>query len=183
MRLFSASLAAIGLLVLTSTGAFAQTPSAEKTPVPPQAKPDFSNMLLGTWRCSTKSSRRAWSYETTSTTSPSPDGYWLVTKSMIAKTPITAAFASTDMVTYDASAKHWVDIETDEQGNYGVTTSPGWHGNTIVWTNAYAPKSVGIASTNPTSVTRVSPTQYTSFWSFTESNGRPVTVKTVCNKV
>jgi hypothetical protein len=183
MRLFNSLLVATTLLTLTSTGGSAQTPSPETTRLTLSAKPDFSNMLLGMWRCSTKSSRRAWSYETTSTTSPSPDGYWLVTKSMIAKTPITAAFASTDMVTYDASAKHWVDIETDEQGNYGVTTSPGWHGNTIVWTNAYAPKSVGIASTNPTSVTRVSPTQYTSFWSFVESNGRAVTVKTVCNKV
>jgi hypothetical protein len=183
MRLFNASFATIGLLVLMSTGVFAQTPSVEKTPIPPLAKPDFSNMLLGTWRCSTKSSRRAWSYETTSTTSPSPDGYWLVTKSKIARTPITAAFQSTDMVTYDSSTRRWIDIETDEQGNYGVTTSPGWNGNTIVWTNAFAPKSAGIASTNPTSITRVSATKYTSLWSFVESNGRVVTVKTVCNKV
>jgi hypothetical protein len=87
------------------------------------------------------------------------------------------------MVTYDSSTRRWIDIETDEQGNYGVTTSPGWNGNTIVWTNAFAPKSAGIASTNPTSITRVSATKYTSLWSFVESNGRVVTVKTVCNKV
>jgi hypothetical protein len=183
MRLLNASLAAIGLLVLMSTGVVAQTPSPETTPLTLSAKPDFSSMFIGTWRCSTKSSRRAWSYETVSTTSPSADGYWLVTKSKIAKTPITAAFQSTDMVTYDALARRWVDIETDEQGNYGVTTSSGWHGNTIVWSNAYTPKSTGIASTNPTSITRVSPTEYTSLWSFVESNGRPVTVKTVCNKI
>jgi hypothetical protein len=183
MRFFNSLLAATSLLALTGTVALAQTPVIEKTPIPALARPDFSKMFLGTWRCSTKSSRRAWSYETTSTTSVSPDGYWLVTKSKVAKTPVTAAFQSTDLVTYDSATKRWVDIETDEQGNYGVTTSPGWQGSTIVWTSAFAPKSAGIASTNPTSMTRVSATEYTSLWSFVESSGRAVTVKTVCNKV
>jgi hypothetical protein len=183
MRLFNVLLAATSLLALTSTVAFAQTPAVEKTPIPALAKPDFSKMFLGAWRCSTKSSRRAWSYETTSTSSVRPDGYWLETTSHIAKTPVAAAFQSTDLVTYDAATKRWVDIQTDEQGNYSVATSPGWHGDTIVWTTAFAPKSAGIASINPTSITRMSATKYTSFWSFIETDGRQVTVNTICNKL
>jgi hypothetical protein len=105
-------------LSLTGTGVSAQTPAIETTPIPVAGKPDFSKMFLGSWRCSTKSSRRAWSYATTSTSSISADGYWLITKTQTAKTPVNAGFGSTDMVTYDGSTKRWVDIETDEQGGY-----------------------------------------------------------------
>jgi hypothetical protein len=173
----------IACLLVLAQGGLGAAQTIEKTPIPVLAKPDFSKMFLGTWRCSTKSSRRAWSYETTFTANVSPDGYWLVTKSTVAKTPVNGAFQSTDEVTYDSSRSRWVDIETDDQGNYDVTTSPGWRGSTIVWTDAFAPKSAGIASTNPTSLTRVSATKYTSLWSFVESGGRVVTVKTACNKV
>jgi hypothetical protein len=182
-----ASMFSACLLVLLTQGGLSAAPRAaptiETTPIPVLTKPDFSKMFLGTWRCSTKSSRRAWSYETTSTAHVSSDGYWLVTKSAVAKTPVNGAFQSTDLVTYDFSRRRWVDIETDDQGNYDVTTSPGWRGSTIVWTDAFAPKSAGIASANPTSLTRVSAIKYTSLWSFVELGGRVVTVKSLCNKV
>jgi hypothetical protein len=182
MRHFPFALTATVLLSFASFGASAQTPAVETTPIPAAAKPDFSKMFLGTWRCSTKSSRRAWSFATTSTASVSPDGYWLITHTAIAKTPVNSAFHATDKLTYDPSTKRLVDIQTDEQGNYDVTTSPGWHGNTIVWSDVFAPKSGGIASTNPTTITRVSATRYTSLDTFVEPGGRVITVKAVCTK-
>ncbi len=183
MRFFICSLVASGFIAITCIGASTQTPVVETTPIPIAGKPDFSKMFLGTWRCSTKSSRRAWSYITTSTASISPDGYWLVTKSAIAKTPVNAGFNATDMMTYDSSTKRWVDITTDVQGGYGVSTSPGWRGSTIVWTVVFEPKSGGIVSTNPTTTTRTSTTKYASTDTFVEPGGRLITVKSVCAKV
>jgi hypothetical protein len=47
------------LVVLGSAGAIAAAPQVEGTPVPMQAKPDFSTMtfLIGTWDCVDLSSR------------------------------------------------------------------------------------------------------------------------------
>lgn len=182
MRFFPSAVAAAVFLILSS-GALAQTPAVGSTPIPASAKPDFSKMFPGTWRCNTKSSRRRLPLRWLQRTRHSPDGYWLVTQSTIAKTPVNAELSATDKITYDPSMKRWVDIETDEHGGYDVSTSPGWHGNAIVWTSVFAPKSGGIAWTSPTTVTRLSATRYTAVNTIVEPGGRVITVKDICTKI
>lgn len=176
-----ASVLAMALLALGAT-ALAQT---ESTPVPTTPKPDFSKMafMTGTWNCSVLSARRPGPYTTTSTATMSPDGYWLVTKTTIHKASwIPAEYTAEDRMTYDPSTSRWVDISYDEGGGYNVSTSPGWNGNKIVWTDAVITKVNNTASTNPTTMTKESDTKTTATNSFTEPGGRVVNVKTTCTK-
>lgn len=170
------------VLIGLSAVALAQV---ESTPVPATAKPDFSKMsfLTGNWTCSVKSSRRPSAYTTTSTATMSPDGYWLVTTTTIHKNSwIPQSFTSQDRMTYDPSTSRWVDVATDQGGGYDLSTSPGWNGNTIVWTDQFYPKVNNTATNNPTTITKVSSTKTVSTNTFKEPGGRLISVKTTCTK-
>jgi len=169
-------------VLLCSSAVLAQV---ESTPIPMAPKPDFSKMafMMGTWQCSTKSARRPTAYQTTSATSMSPDGYWMVTKATTHKASwIARELHTMDQVTYDPSTSRWIDISTDDRGGYNVSTSPGWRGNKITWTDAIITKTNATASTNPTTMTKESNTKTTSMSSFKEPSGRLVTVTSTCTK-
>jgi hypothetical protein len=179
---FRPALAVAAALLLSAGAAFAQV---ESTPVPQTPKPDFSKMsfLMGNWTCSVKSARRPSAYQVTSTTTTSPDGYWMVTNSTVHTASwIPQEIKSEDRVTYDPSTSRWIDINYDDGGGYNVSTSPGWSGNTIVWTDQVITKSNATAATNPTTMTKVSDTKTTSTSSFKEPSGRTVGVTTTCTK-
>ncbi|MDQ2873110.1 MAG: hypothetical protein M3R35_08300 [Candidatus Eremiobacteraeota bacterium] len=172
-------------LVAATAVATAQTPAVESTPVPLSQKPDFSSMqfLSGTWDCSVLSSRRPGPYMTTSTTAMSPDGYWMVTHTTVHKASwIPQDFVAQDSMTYDPSTSRWVDLSTDETGGYDMSTSPGWHGKSIVWTDVAYPKSNNIATNNPTTLTQLSDSKTESVSTFKEPSGRLINVKTTCTK-
>lgn len=173
---FAIALAAVGAMALAQT---------ESTPIPTGPKTDLSRMqfLTGTWNCSILSSRRPGPYTTTQVGSISPDGHWLVTKTTVHKASwIPASFTGEDHMTYDRSTSRWVDLATDQTGGYDLSTSPGWTGNTIVWTDQTYPKTNNTATNNPVRLTKVSNTKTTSSSSFREPSGRLVTVKTTCTK-
>lgn len=173
-------------ITLLSGSALAAMPTIEATPVPMTPKPSFSKMAFmgGTWTCSVMSSRRPGPYTTTSTTTTSNDGYWMATQTTTNTTSwIPQALTTVDRMTYDSSTSRWVDLATDDQGGYDVSTSPGWSGNTIVWTDVTYPKTNATATNNPTTVTKVSDTKTTSVNTFKEPSGRLVTVKSICSKV
>ena len=175
----SSGILAIVFLALGSIG-LAQV---ESTPVPLSRKPDFSMFMTGTYTCSVRSSRRPGAYQVTNTASVAGNGYWLVTRTVVHKASwIPTSFAGEDRITYDPSTSHWVDFTYNDLGGYNVSTSPGWHGNTIVWTDALISKSNNTASSAPRTMTRVSATKTTSTNSFKEPGGRVITVKTTCTK-
>jgi hypothetical protein len=162
----------------------ADAPSIETTPIPTNAKPDWSSMkfLLGTWNCSSLSSRRPAPYLSTGTATFDSTGYWMVTKTVTAKVAWAPATTSVDMVTYDPYQHRWVDVYTDDQGNYDVTFSPGWKGNTMAWTDALFAAGPDIIAASPVTVTKVSDTKTTSHGTFTEKSGTVRTSDTTCTK-
>lgn len=162
----------------------ASTPTVETTPIPTPAKPDFSALQfeVGAWTCASKSERRPAAYTVTSITTMDPTGYWMITKSVQHKTSWSTEIRSTDLITYDANAGRWADVYTDNRGNYDVTTSAGWKGNTRVWKDMLFTPGFGIVSTMPVTETKVSDTRTTAHTSFTEKSGRVVGVNTICNK-
>jgi hypothetical protein len=178
----------IGLIVATlALGAAcfaAATPGIETTPIPLPPKPDWSSMkfLAGTWQCSTQSSRRPGPYHSTIVTMMDPTGYWMVQKSATPKVAWATALNSVDEITYDNDQHRWVDVYTDDQGNYGVTFSPGWSGNTMVWKDPLFAPGPDVIATSPLTVTKVSDAKQTAHSSFTEKSGRVNTVDTVCTK-
>jgi hypothetical protein len=107
----------------------------------------------------------------------------MVQNTVLPKLSWAVAINSLDMITYDAQQKRWVDVNTDDQGNYDVSYSPGWTGNTIVWTDALFTPGSDIVATTPTTWTKVSDSKRTSTSSFTEKSGRKITVVASCTKV
>ena len=170
--------------LLVGTAAIAQV---ETTPIPLPAKPNFSSMqfLIGTWVCSETNTRRATAYGSTVTNTMDPSGYWMNTKTNNHATswdryPTVAL----DKTTYDATNSRWVDVMTDDEGGYGLSTSSGWNGNTIVWhpVNMASVSSGNVVSSGDNTVTKVSGSKYTYTGSFNESGGRKITYKGTCNK-
>ncbi len=160
-------------------------PMIESTPAPAQPKPDFSKFMfmMGDWTCSTKSSRRPAAFITTSTTTIDPTGYWMVAKGVQHKTSWTHSdFSAVDMVTYDADAHRWVDVSTGSEGSYNLSTSPGWRGDSIVWTDAVISPQGNVMSTSPTTLTKMSDTTMSTHNSFKERSGRTITVTGSCHK-
>lgn len=179
--------AALTTMVLIASAAFAATkPSIQSTPAPTAAKPNWNrmNFLVGSWTCSVKSSRRPSAYITTSTTSLDTSGYWMITKSIVHKTSwIPTNINSTDMLTFDSDLHRWVDISTGDFGGYGVMTSPGWSGDSVVWTDALFKPGMDIVAETPIKETKISDSRYTGYSTFQErKSGAWVTVNTVCNK-
>ena len=111
-------------------------------------------------------------------------GYWLVTTSVLGKTSwIPNDIHSTDKITYDNDTHRWVDVYTDDTGGYDVTTSPGWTGNTMVWTDRLFTPTNDVSAQSPTTVTKVSDTKTTSHSTFKETkSGRTITFDVVCTK-
>jgi hypothetical protein len=157
----------------------------ESTPIPQAPKPDFSSMafLVGTWSCSTKSSRRPAAYTTTVTDAISPDGWWIDQASVTQPMPwFSHRLTVYDKITYDASTKRWVDVNYGGDGFYGLSLSSGWNGNSIVWHDPTFAPNADVTSQTDTTMTKYSDTKYTSSNSFTEAGGRSVSVVTSCTK-
>jgi len=183
MKRFLVSAFAATLAASLAAAAVAQ--QVETTPIPMSPKPDFSSMqfMVGTWNCTAKSARRPTPTLSTAVTSLDSSGYWLVTKT---KSKATSWFPhatnSVDSVTYDAQAKHWVDVETDDAGGYDVSTASGWDGSNMVWHDVTLSYGADIASSNATTFTKASDTKTTFASSFKTKKGRTVGVTGSCTK-
>jgi hypothetical protein len=181
MRFFGSLLLATLAATVAPAGA-----QVESTPIPAAVKPDFSSMrfLVGTWRCSTKSSRRPLAYVTTSVYALDISGYWLEETTTV-KPPAwePTPLRTYDKITYDADTKRWVDVSYGDQGAYGLTTSQGWSGDRLMWHDRAFVPGASIQTSTDTIVTKVSPTKYTTSTSFVEAgSGRTVTVNGICTK-
>ena len=176
------SLCACAMLVAPCAG-FAQT--IEATPIPMAPPPNFSSMgfLVGTWSCSSKSSRRPAAYTSTSTYTASADGWWLNEITVTNPIPWYPYKVTTfDKITYDASTMRWIDVMYGDYGSYGFSTSRGWVGDTMVWHDPTFAATSDVTSQTDVTVTMRSATRMTSTSSFTESSGRTVSVLTICTK-
>jgi len=183
-RSFALALFACVTTLFVGTAAIAQV---ESTPIPRPAKPDFSSMqfLIGTWNCVETNTRRATGYGSTLTYTMDSSGYWINEKTLLHATSWDRyPSVAIDKTTYDAANSRWVDVTTDDEGNYGMSTSSGWNGNTIVWhpVSLTSVSSGNVVSGGNTTVTKVSGSKYTYTGSFKESGGRTVTLKGTCNK-
>lgn len=165
--------------------ALGAAPRVEHTAIPRDPKPNFAsmNVFLGAWSCEVASSRRPRPFATHVVTSISPDGYWMVTRTITDKVPWNPiTITNTDYVTYDATRGLWIDLSLDNYGAYDVSSSPGWSGSAMLWTEIAYPKLHGAATNNPRLVTKRSDARIESDTSFSESSGQHVSVKTTCSK-
>ncbi len=147
------------------------TSAQQATPVP-DIKPDFSGMtfLLGTWDCKTVkvSMGRGAGRTETDVNTMTLDGHYLRTDST--SKPFdkarTRAIVGQSWVSYDATKKQWYSFGVGNFGGFVMSMSPGWKGNTIVWTDSYATDGapLGVTTTtkvNPMKITDMSVTKTT----------------------
>jgi hypothetical protein len=175
--------AAVLLAALIPASGFAQV---ESTPIPAAVKPNFSSLsfMVGTWTCSSKSSRRPRAFTTISTYSLDPTGYWINETSTTPKISwVPTGLRSWAKYTYDPDAKRWARLSYDDLGGYGLSYSQGWNGNQIIWHDvAFAP-GPDINSQTDLTTTKVSASKTTTSSSFTETKtGRRVMVTRTCLK-
>lgn len=168
---------------LTTSIASAQT--IEATPIPRPAKPDFTSMkfLVGTWSCTTKSSRRPSPTAVSIATTLDPNGYWLVQKwSSEAVSWFPYPSTGQDLITYDADTGRWIDAESDSLGGYDLSTSKGWDGNHMTWHDLAFARGKDIVSVTELTNTKDSETKISSVSGFTTKAGKSVHVATSCTK-
>jgi hypothetical protein len=175
--------AAVLLAAFIPASGFAQV---ESTPIPATVKPNFSSLsfMVGSWTCTSKSSRRPRPFTTISTYSMDPTGYWMNETSTTPKTSwVPAALRTWDKITYDPDTKRWVDVLYGDQGTFGLSVSQGWNGNQIAWHDVSFEPGPSINSQTDITTTKVSASKTTASSSFTETKtGRRVTVATTCVK-
>jgi hypothetical protein len=175
--------AAVLAAALLPASAFAQV---ESTPIPAPHKPNFSSMmfLVGTWNCSSKSSRRPAAFTTISSYSLDGTGYFMNETSTTAKTAwVPTALRTWDKITDDSDTNRWADVSYGDGGSYGLSFSKGWNGNQIVWHDVSFAPGPDVNSQTDSTTTKVSNAKTTSTSSFTETKtGRRVTVMTTCTK-
>jgi hypothetical protein len=154
-------LSAAFIAVLATAGIAA---AQQATPVP-DVKPDFSSMkfLMGTWTCKTlkNSMGRGSGRSETDTTTMSMDGHYMMTSGVSKPfdTARTRTLTTQGWVGWDSAKKQWYSFGISNFGGMGVSTSPGWKGNTMVWTDMWATdgQPLGVST-----VTKVSATKTTS---------------------
>lgn len=173
---FSAAVLALGLAAApVVSGA---QPAPAPTPVP-MTKPDFSTMmfLMGTWKCTQM--LRGKTRPDTGTTTMSADGMWMVTQD--SAPPFdqyrTVTINGTTYLGYDTSLKQWVQIGVDSGGGYGISSSPGWQGNTATWTTKNLDGSGGTDV-----VTKVSDTETSDAQTSTDAQGKTSSTTIHCTK-
>ena len=178
-----------GFICAVCAVAWAVPAVAEQSPaasVPEALKPDLTALKgwVGTWSCSTKSSRRAYAFTGTASYGFDPEGRWLVnsgTSNPVAWFPFNGA--STEFITYDTVRRHWVDIYVDSAGNYQVSTSPGPNGTTWVWHDLGLQGPTGDIASYGDATTIVQAKTLTKEYRFKTKAGKVFDVKTACKRM
>jgi hypothetical protein len=94
----------------------------------PRPRPDFSSFkfYIGTWACSPNANGRPISH--TALTTIGFDGMWMIERD---------APPGVRYLTYDKSIERWVEVGVSRSGGYWIGSSPGWHGDTILFTTKW----------------------------------------------
>jgi hypothetical protein len=119
----------------------------------PSAAQGMSSMrfLLGTWTCSVKAVDGS-TPQVTTVSSMSADGTKMLSRTV-------AGGDGGAQLWLDASKREWIQTSTSTKGS-STQTSPGWNGNSIVWTGTLSANGMPTFGYR-TTVTKVSDTKTT----------------------
>jgi hypothetical protein len=175
---FGCALFAVGLAASPLASIADTAPMAAPTPVP-IPHPDFTSMnfLLGTWSCTQP--LRGKTRPETDVYSMGMDGMWMVDQSTAPPFDEFRTVAQNGMAytTYDSGVKQWVTVNVDSLGGYGIESTPGWQGNTALWSGK------GLDGTTFTdAITKVSDMETSDLSTTTDPQGKVTKVTITCKK-
>jgi hypothetical protein len=178
LAVFGCALFAVGLAAAPLASVAQSAPMAAPTPVP-VPRPDFSSMnfLLGTWSCTQP--LRGKTRPETDVYTMGMDGMWMVDQTTAPPFDQYRTVPQNGMVymTYDGGVKQWVQVNVDNLGGYGIESTPGWQGNSAMWSGK------GLDGTSFTdNITKVSDTETTDLSTTTDPQGKATTVTITCKK-
>jgi hypothetical protein len=107
----------------------------------------------------------------TTTTTTTLNGRWLLAQDLAPPFDMyrTQAIHTQTYYTYDMQNKKYVMVSVDDFGGYGLATSPGWNGDTMVWTDKSAPDGSVAVST----IRKMSDSEYSVDTTGTDAKGKP----------
>ena len=177
--------AILSLLFALSFASAHSAPSVDPTPMPAPKRPDFTpfSFLVGTWTCASKETDRPSREPWTATWRVEEQGYWLTGASVY---PPVSWFPYKDTVqqriTFDASAKLWIYENWHSMGGYNLYTSPGFIGNTAVWTDRSFLPTAKTRAISTYTLKRIGARKYLGSFALTNTNGSVIAVQDTCTK-
>ena len=163
---------------------FALSPAAAQAAPPPQ-RPDFRafSFLIGTWTCTTRETDRPGPQPWTATWRLDDQGYWLIGKSDY---PPVKWFPYHDKVqqriTFDAGAKSWIYENAHSMGGYNLYTSPGFTGDTAVWTDHSFLPTKKTRAISIYTLKKIGERKYVGSFAITSGTGTVIAVRDTCIK-
>jgi hypothetical protein len=95
--------------------------------------------LVGTWTCHSQNPARPGDRVETQVWRTSLDGRYLQghIESPSFDPMRSRTIVEEDYMTFDPATKKWVLVAVDNFGGYGMSTSSGYSGNTVVWNDTF----------------------------------------------
>jgi hypothetical protein len=152
------ALASAAVLLLVASSVVAQEP--------PKPAPELANVkyFAGPWTCSGDAPASpfgpAHKTQTSMMLKPALDGFWYAGSVTEMKTKSnTHPVKGMLHIGYDPAAKQYVLLWLDNFGSWATETSPGWQGDTMVWTGDQTV--MGEKATARDTFVKKSPSEYT----------------------
>jgi hypothetical protein len=179
---FAVTIAAI----LAFSVAGARAAQTTESPAPRAPKPNFSSFsfLLGTWSCTWKRSNHKVPVRSITTWTRDDSGYWLTGST---DNPPVKWFPyevkARERITYDSAAKLWVYVNWDDAGGYNLYTTPGFRGDTAVWTDRSFLPTRQISGISAYTMKKFGDNKYTGTYSLIGAKGSAIVVDVdTCSK-
>jgi hypothetical protein len=157
--------------------AFSTAPIQAASPV------DFApfSFLVGSWSCMTTETDTSTKTPSVTTWKVTGNGRWMVGKTDYGK-PDKYDDEAQQRITYDAEAALWIYQDWRQAGGFNLYTTPGFTGDTAVWTNHSFVKTKTEGAISNYTMKKFGERKYVGTFSLTERNGTVIGVRDTCTK-
>ena len=139
------------------------------------------SFLVGTWSCNESETDRGGNLPSKTTWTTSRGGFWLKGATNYGK---AAPYADEgeSRITYDEDANLWIYEDWRENGGFNLYTTPGFAGDTAVWTNHSFLPTKNVRAISTYTMKKHGDAEYAGTFKETDADGTVVTFQDRCKK-